>query len=1006
MANQGIYIDIDGGGINGDSGEGLIINDHGATVTTNAASIDFEGTGVTTSTIGPNVTVFIPGGDTLPLTEPVENNTISTLAALKAITFTTFGTTYPSAVLANGLTDIVRGIVLLAIAPGNFGLILSLGLIENINTTIWTAGTKLYVDATGNLTSIPNGLSIGIVLKQDMTTGIIYIDCVTGISAGDISTSTTGVIIGNGVSSTVGPDVTINVQTANTSQPGLLSAADWNTFNNKEDKIAGNAIVNPDFEIDTSSWNLYNDAGRTAPAYVVAQDITYTAVASGNAGNGINIEYIFHATQSYTTPLVTVVNPSLITVAWYNGPTIANNPTATQLKTAFDAVPGAVAIATSAITGVASNRQYETGSNILGNGGDVSPTDGTGGTVTGVTFTRNTATPLVGVASGDLSKDAANREGTGISTDFIIDSFDKDRTLQVSFAYSGSSGMVLGTNSDVQVFIYDIPNATLLPVTPLQTIAGPVNTAKTFVGIFTATTSINYRLILHIATANAVAWDLLLDNVSVSDIISPTAVTAVRSLVLPEQPISGAVTDHMAVMWRDGSAQWVPATIAGAALPVFGDDVTQLGFATNIVGSVADIYVSGYMDGFSFGPFVGYEQYIDNVAGGISPLPSPFNDMYVVAGMAISSTVLNIRFVTHVDLISNGSGIPLKGGLLSNSAVNDGTGDQVLSVGTNGDVLVANSAATLGLNWAPAVVVASPFTYTTSTRTLSLNSQTANTFLAAPNGSAGVPSFRTIVAADVPTLNQNTTGSAATLTTARTIAGTSFNGSANIALANKFIVQGTTDAGLTNAQFLGALATGIVKNTTTTGVLSIAVAGDFPTLNQSTTGSSASFTGSLVGDVTGTQGATVISAATVTGKLITGYVSGAGTVAATDSILQAIEKLNGNIALKAPLASPVFSGDVNSSTGNVLISTLGKGLQVKTGTNSKIGTAVLVAGTVTVANTSVTANSRIFLTGNTDGGTPGWLRVSAKTVGTSFVITSSSGTDTSTVAWFIVESIP
>ena len=43
-------------------------------------------------------------------------------------------------------------------------------------------------------------------------------------------------------------------------------------------------------------------------------------------------------------------------------------------------------------------------------------------------------------------------------------------------------------------------------------------------------------------------------------------------------------------------------------------------------------------------------------------------------------------------------------------------------------------------------------------------SQTANTFLAAPNGAAGVPTFRTIVAADVPTLNQNTTGSSGSCT--------------------------------------------------------------------------------------------------------------------------------------------------------------------------------------------------------------------------------------------------
>jgi hypothetical protein len=54
------------------------------------------------------------------------------------------------------------------------------------------------------------------------------------------------------------------------------------------------------------------------------------------------------------------------------------------------------------------------------------------------------------------------------------------------------------------------------------------------------------------------------------------------------------------------------------------------------------------------------------------------------------------------------------------------------------------------------------------------------------------------------------------------------------------------------------------------------------------------FSGSLSGDVTGTQSSTAIAASVVTGKLITGYVSGAGTVAATDSILQAIQKLNGN----------------------------------------------------------------------------------------------------------------
>ena len=71
---------------------------------------------------------------------------------------------------------------------------------------------------------------------------------------------------------------------------------------------------------------------------------------------------------------------------------------------------------------------------------------------------------------------------------------------------------------------------------------------------------------------------------------------------------------------------------------------------------------------------------------------------------------------------------------------------------------------------------------------------------------------------------------------------------------------------------------------------------------------------------------------------------------------------------------------------------------------NRCGSAVLVAGTVTVTVGAVlTSNADVLITSQIDGGTPGWLRISAKTVGTSFTITSSSNTDTSTVFWAIVE---
>jgi len=72
-------------------------------------------------------------------------------------------------------------------------------------------------------------------------------------------------------------------------------------------------------------------------------------------------------------------------------------------------------------------------------------------------------------------------------------------------------------------------------------------------------------------------------------------------------------------------------------------------------------------------------------------------------------------------------------------------------------------------------------------------------------------------------------------------------------------------------------------------------------------------------------------------------------------------------------------------------------------TRIKHGTCTLVAGVCTVSDASVTASSRILLTSQLDGGTPGWLRVSARSAGVSFSVTSSSAADTSTVAYSIVE---
>lgn len=81
-------------------------------------------------------------------------------------------------------------------------------------------------------------------------------------------------------------------------------------------------------------------------------------------------------------------------------------------------------------------------------------------------------------------------------------------------------------------------------------------------------------------------------------------------------------------------------------------------------------------------------------------------------------------------------------------------------------------------------ISAAPSWGTISSSDVSFGNQTANTIFAGPaSGAAAAPTFRTLVSADIPNNAANTTGSAATLTTARTLTigatGKTFDGSAD-----------------------------------------------------------------------------------------------------------------------------------------------------------------------------------------------------------------------------------
>lgn len=254
-------------------------------------------------------------------------------------------------------------------------------------------------------------------------------------------------------------------------------------------------------------------------------------------------------------------------------------------------------------------------------------------------------------------------------------------------------------------------------------------------------------------------------------------------------------------------------------------------------------------------------------------------------------------------------------------------------------------------------------------------SKTANYVLASPDGSSGVPTFRAIVASDIPTLNQNTTGTSAnitatsnsTLTTLSALSlpysqlsgtvptwnqnttGTASNVTGTVAIANGG--SGTTTAqGAMNA-FAGAVTSGsYLRGNGTDVVMSTIQAADVPTLNQNTTGTASNVTGVVA-------------------------VANGGTGTATPSL---VAGTNITITGSFPNQTINASGGGGSGTVTSVAATVPSFLSVS-------GSPITTSGTLAFSLASTPTNGQLLIGNGTD------FSYSTLTAGSNITITNSSG---------------
>lgn len=283
-----------------------------------------------------------------------------------------------------------------------------------------------------------------------------------------------------------------------------------------------------------------------------------------------------------------------------------------------------------------------------------------------------------------------------------------------------------------------------------------------------------------------------------------------------------------------GSASVVPVLTTNAQ--------GQVTAVTNTTIAISGSAVSGNISG-SAGNVTGVVAVLNGGTGQTS-----YTDGQLLIGNSTGNTLTKSTLTAGTGIsITNG------GGSITINATNAGA---VTSV-TGTSPVVSSGGAT------PNISLASGYGDTQNPYA----SKTSNYFLAAPNGTAGVPTFRAVVAADIPTLNQNTTGQAGSVANALTAGtgllysvGTTYNGSAAITINNTApmvypgagIPNSTGTAWGTSYTTTGsgtvlALAT---SPNLTTPILGTPQSGNFssgsftwPTFNQNTTGTAGNVTG-------------------------------------------------------------------------------------------------------------------------------------------------------------------
>lgn len=750
-------------------------------------------------------------------------------------------------------------------------------------TKVWVSIALVNSKSTATLTwSTPGQFTV--------PSGTGTVTSVAALTLGTAGTDVSSTV----VNPTTTPAITLNLPTASATNRGLLSSTDWTTFNNK----GSGAITSV-----SGTTGRVTSTGGTTPVIDLASGVA----TPGTTGSATLVPVVTIDTYGRVTSITTAANPQgTVTSVTGTAPVVSSGGATPAISmaaattsvsgylsstdwTTFNGKQSAITLTTTGTSGAAT---------FVGNTLNIPQYSSSGGTGT-VTSVAASVPSFLSIAgspittSGTLAISYSGTAlpvangGTGVTASSGANSVvlrDANVNISANFVSEGYSNVAAaGTTTTLTVAsvhnyvvtgsggqTYQLPDATTLPSGANYTFnnnqsSGTIvikNNSGTTIATIQSGGFVDVSLLSNASAAGS--WDVhnfAPSNVSWSTNTldyagSITSATWNGATVAINRGGTGQTTQAAAITalagtqvsgqyLRSNGTNTLLSAIQAADVPTLNQNTT--GTASNVTGTVA-------------------------VANGGTGQTTASTAITALTGTQISGYYLRSNGTNAILAAIVAADVPTLNQNTTGTATNV-TGTVAIANGGSGQ-----TTAQLAMNAFAGAV-------------------TSGSYLRG-NGTNVV--MNTIQAADVPTLNQNTTGSAGSVANSLTSgtgisfsAGTTYNGSAAITINNSLPMV-YPGAGIPNSSGTawgtsyttsgsGSVLALATSPSLTTPILGTPQSGNFstgtftwPTFNQNTTGTAANVTGTVAiinggtGQTTASAGFNALSPITTTGDLILG----------------------------------------------------------------------------------------------------------------------------------------